>query len=97
MNYKTEDLPKMIKQYEKKNKLQFYVNANKKNRREDPTLSYIQTVICCHFFAISSPIFRQSAIYFAIFFAKMRFTSPFFAPKRDFISPMSDSISPKSD
>ena len=30
MKHKTEDVPKMINQYEKKNKLKFYVNTNKK-------------------------------------------------------------------
>ena len=33
MNYNkwNEDVPKMINQYEKKNKLKFYVNTNKKS------------------------------------------------------------------
>ena len=30
MKHKTEDVPKMINQYETKNKLKYYVNTNKK-------------------------------------------------------------------
>jgi hypothetical protein len=99
-----KDVPKMINQYEKKNKLKFYVNTNKK-RREDPTLIYIQTVIFRHFlrhffspkrdllrrFFCQSAIsfrqraipFRQRAIDFSMFFAKTRFTSPFYSPKSE--------------
>ena len=74
----------MINQYEKKNKLKFYVNTNKKSgektlrfhkgKKSDWVRHFFRHFIR-HFFRQSAISFRQSAI-----------SSPFFSPKRDFFA-----------